>query len=63
VECGCNRKLTLKATVEDNVDETDFGLRRLCFPCLLKMAHYDIDNPTPEMRAFLYATTDGPPTS
>jgi len=58
VECGCFRKLTIKATVEDNVSETDYGMRRLCFPCLLKMAHYTASAPTKEEIAALYAVKE-----
>jgi hypothetical protein len=58
VECGCKRKLTIVATVEDNVSETDYGMRRLCLPCLLKMAHYTASAPTADEIAALYATTD-----
>jgi hypothetical protein len=57
VECGCLRKLTIIATVEDNVSKTDYGMRRLCLPCLLKMAHYTASAPTSEEIANLYATT------
>jgi hypothetical protein len=55
VQCGCHRRLTLVATVEDNESETDYGMRRLCFPCLLKMAHYDAAKPTDEDMKKLYA--------
>lgn len=54
VQCGCERSLTLVAKVEDNETDTTFGLRRLCFPCLLRFAHYDIDAPTEEGKKSLY---------
>ncbi len=58
VECGCLRKLTIVATVEDNVSETDYGMRRLCIPCLLKMAHYDAEKPTQNEIKALYAVVE-----
>ena len=58
VQCGCSRALTIVAKVEDNRTGTEYGMRRLCLPCFLRMAHYDIDAPTPEMRTALYATVE-----
>ena len=58
MQCGCLRKLTLKATVEDNETEIDYGMRRLCFPCLLKMANYTASEPTNEEIKALYAVVE-----
>ena len=39
-KCGCNRQLLIKAKIE--IGTTTYDLKRLCMPCLIKVADLSV---------------------